>query len=196
MVEYIAFSGHAVGADANPPVDIFTIASSGLGESSLGQPDSRPVGWMPDGRYLLVLRGAALWAVPVMNGIMDGTPLMIQRNLGTAFHGVPSITPLGITSSGVFYYRNVTSTSDIYIASMDPTSGKVISMPTPLPITRSGFNVLPRWSPDGAGHSLSLGSVGTLREFHIFIDDGTRTTRGSERSGCRHVLVRQGAVRS
>jgi Tol biopolymer transport system component len=54
----------------------------------------------------------------------------------------------GVTRSGVFYYVAYTSTSDIYTASMDPSSGKVTSAPIPVPTPRTGLNVAPRWSPD------------------------------------------------
>ena len=46
---------------------------------------------------------------------------MLNRNLGTALHGAPSVAPIGITNAGTLYYRSYKPTSDIsHSESRDP----------------------------------------------------------------------------
>jgi Tol biopolymer transport system component len=145
---YIAYYGRPV---SNGVSQLFVITSDGLQErsSSNALPDGQLIGWMPDSKNLLILRGATLWALPVTDGKIAAPPLMLNRNLGTGLHGIPSVVTLGITDGGSVYYRNSKPTSDIYTANLDRDTGRVVSDPKPLPLARPGDNVLPRWSPDG-----------------------------------------------
>jgi Tol biopolymer transport system component len=106
-------------------------------------------GWLPDGQHLLVLQGATLYAVPTADGHITGAPMMLNRNLGTALHGAPSVTSLGIDRRGTLFYSLYKATSDIYVADLNPVTGKIESDPIPLQLAWPGDNVLPRWSPDG-----------------------------------------------
>lgn len=140
----------ALGAGRAPvgPTEVRVVASDGSGDTVLtGHPAGEyPVGWSPDGKYVLFISKRAsmpaLWAIPVTNGKTQGAARMIQP-LGE------QVIPLGITRAGAFHYRIQTSSSDVYTASMDPATGRVISTPTPIPLPRGGHNVAPRWSPDG-----------------------------------------------
>lgn len=130
---------------------LFVMTSDGFEERAATNalPKGELLGWLPDGQHLLVLQGATLYAVPTADGHITGAPTMLNRNLGTGLHGAPTVTPLGIDRKGTLFYSLQKATSDIYIADLNPVSGRVVSDPFPLQLARPGDNVLPRWSPDG-----------------------------------------------
>ena len=146
--QFIAYVGRVAAGTVGQLVVMTSDGSRETGSSNeLG--DAQLCGWLPDGRHLLLLRGSTLWAVSLLNGQIEGAPVMVNRNLGTGLHGAPTTTPAGITRAGTFFYSRYQATSDIYVASIDPATGLVSSSPRPLALSRPGDNVLPRWSPDG-----------------------------------------------
>lgn len=139
--------------------------------------DLFPVGWAPDNSAVVVvsLRSAkmGLWALPLDNGAPSGEARVLERDLcncgeimsnpGTA---QTNLLPLGSTSRGDFYYRMQQFVSDIYTASLDPHTGRATSASVPLTVSRSGYNVWPKWSPDG-NRILYYWSSTSQREFSV-----------------------------
>jgi Tol biopolymer transport system component len=54
-----------------------------------------------------------------------------------------------MTRSGALYYSAAASGRDIYVATVDMESGKLLSPPSPVAHSYLGLNDFPRWSPDG-----------------------------------------------
>ena len=55
-----------------------------------------------------------------------------------------------IAHDGSFYYSVGTGGRDVYVATVDPVSGKVLAPPRLVPERFLGSNVAPEWSPDGS----------------------------------------------
>jgi Tol biopolymer transport system component len=71
-----------------------------------------------------------------------GEPTLVKRNIG-------SIVPMGFTRSGSLYYTIGVGGQNVYIATVDPATGELLSPPTKAIRRSEGFNSLPAWSPDG-----------------------------------------------
>ena len=176
---YLAYAG-LPGGDSRGQ-NVYIMAIDGTGETNVSSPavDEDPVGWTPDGKYLLTTRArrTSLWAIPVAGGKSQGPPVLIQRDFGS-----PNVQYLGVTPAGTFCYSILTSTSDIYTASMDPATGKVTSAPVPVPVSRSGNNVLPRWAPDSRrllyywGQPI-VSTTGSIREMSVYSFDTGKEQR-------------------
>jgi Tol biopolymer transport system component len=141
---YIAFNASK---DGDSEENVYVMASDGSGETLLSPSAAyqEPIGWTSDGKHLMYAQYGAdvnLWAVPVANGRVQGPAFNMHMDFekGTRL--------LGATHSGTIYYRALSSTSDIFTATMDPANGKVTSPPVPVPVGRTGANSLPRWAPD------------------------------------------------
>jgi Tol biopolymer transport system component len=141
--KYLAYAGVA---GPNDDENVYVMALDGTGETNLSAPtvDEHLIGWTKDGTYLLTYRHlpVTLWAIPMSGGKAQGRAVQVH-DFGGDF-----INSLGITRAGALYYGIPTNSSDIFTASMDPSTGKVTSAPLAVPLSRSGHNVLPRWAPD------------------------------------------------
>ena len=106
------------------------------------------VGWAPDGSALLFLsdRGSSLglWTVPVADGRTAGAPRLIKDGLGAA-----SSSTASITRDGRLFYPVRGSTSDVYLATLDPVSGTLTDAPVNAAAAYVGANFGPAWSTDG-----------------------------------------------
>jgi Tol biopolymer transport system component len=102
--------------------------------------------WAPDGKNILFAskRTGAMdaWIIQVDGGKPQAAPLLLKRDIGL-------IDPLGITRDGAFYYTPPSLLYDVYTATLDPESGKIISPPKKEPLPYEGYNMSPDWSPDG-----------------------------------------------
>jgi WD40 repeat protein len=163
--QFVAFNGSA---DGNSDANVYLMASDGAGETLVSPSPAyqEPVGWSPDGRYLLYGQygeQVSLWAVPVTNGRVNGPPVQIRR-----FDSGSSL--LGLSATGTLYYRQVSSAGEIYTASMDPASGRVTSVPMVLPTPNPGGPVA--WSPDSRRLAILTGAA-PQKDLHVFsLDDG------------------------
>lgn len=104
------------------------------------------LGWSPL-RNEIVFRanwsGAPdIWSVRVGNGRADGSPERLVQNVD------PAMTPLGITDKGTLMYSLDRTSSELYLADIDPISG---NLTTPKIVSESYTESKrsPAWSPDG-----------------------------------------------
>jgi len=104
------------------------------------------LGWAPDGKHILFgsdrsgTRGA--WLIQVADGHRVGEPSLVRPDLW-------GITVGSFTADGSFYYDVGTGNRGLYVANLDPTSGRVIGAATMMPRSGAGDEYGPEWSPDG-----------------------------------------------
>jgi Tol biopolymer transport system component len=147
--------------DANSqPTAIFAMSSDGSREAPLVEGPARngSAVWTPDGRKVLFLsdRSGAdgLWSVRVADGKPAGMPELVKPNVG-------SMHPLGFTRDGAFCYGSYTSQSDVYVADLDPETGKISSKPERVNERFIGSSKGPlAWSPDGQFLAYNRSGIG------------------------------------
>ena len=128
--------------------DIALLATDGSRETPLvtHPADDDVVGWAPDGRTLLFLSDRTgrdgLWAIPVSDGKAQGAPQLIKKDIGR-------IDPWGVTQKGTLYYAKSDDMHDVYVATLDPATGKILDRPRPATESVVGNTLSPAWSPDG-----------------------------------------------
>jgi Tol biopolymer transport system component len=152
--EEVAFSpdGRYLAYDLGPTLeanqhDVFVIATDGSRETAavVNPADDVVIGWTPDGKDLLFARdrnrSGGVWAVPMREGKADGEPRLIKGDI--------SVRPRGLTRSGALCFSTTLSEQDIYVASVDLGTGKLLAPPARIAGQTSGFNLGAEWSPDG-----------------------------------------------
>ena len=129
--------------------DIFLLSTNGGSESALIEHpanDLYPV-WMPDGKHILFASdrtgSMSIWCIPITDGKPRGPAELIKEDVGRR------ILPMGFTREGSFYYGLQTGMTDVYIASLDFTTGKLLGTPKKATERFVGTNSRPDWSPDG-----------------------------------------------
>ena len=173
--KYIAFSAY----DEKYGDGVYVMASDGSGQTLVFDSDNAsPVGWTPDGKYLLVEQGltgpVTLWALPMAGGIAGGTPVVVHR-----FTGEEGLFFGDVTDSGVLYYRTSPTNVQIYMAALDPATGRVTATPRPVSLPRTGRNLRPRFSPDGrrlayVWNEGRVGDANAARELRVYSFDERR----------------------
>jgi len=132
----------------NPERDVFVLSVNGSREiHAVDHPaEDEMAGWSHDGKWLLFFSRRTssrdLWALP-FTAESQGTPQLVTA-------GFEGSTPLGVTTSGDFYYTKETGggSSRIQIASADVAAGK-LSAPIELSQSYGNSSRNPEWSPDG-----------------------------------------------
>ncbi len=108
--------------------------------------DDVVLGWSPDGTHVLFTSdrtgSIGIWAAGVSNGKPDGAPELVRGDMG-------NIRPMGITPNAKLYYGVYTGWSDIFIAPIDPSTGRVLDRPAKAVRKYESFNSAPDWSADG-----------------------------------------------
>ena len=142
---YLAYDIGKTGEDNHH--DVFVTATDGSDETA---PVVHPahdvvIGWTSDGKDLLFASDrdgpGGVWAVPMREGRVEGQPRLIKGGI--------ALRPRGLTRSGALCFSATTSEQEIYVASVDLGTGKLLSPPTPIPTRTAGFNYGGEWSPDG-----------------------------------------------
>ena len=128
--------------------DIFLLAADGSRETSLVEHpanDLFPV-WAPDGKRILFASdrtgSMGAWLIQVADGKPRGSPELVKPDIGR-------ILPMGFTRKGSFYYGLQTGMNDVYTATLDLATGKLLSAPMKASQRFMGSNRAPDWSPDG-----------------------------------------------
>jgi Tol biopolymer transport system component len=115
-----------------------------VSESNPANRNLSPV-WTPDGSRIVF--GAdhpaeGLWLVHVADGKPTGALERIRGVLANAH-------PISFTRDGALFYNAGVGQFDIYVAGLDPASGKVTSEPQHVNERTPGQSWVPRWLPDG-----------------------------------------------
>jgi Tol biopolymer transport system component len=132
----------------SPQRDIFLMSVDTGQEIPLIQhpADDYLLGWSRDGKWLVFASdrtGAlGLWVVGVSGTKTQGEPKLVKP-------GIDRILPVGMTREGALYYGVVRATEDVFVADIDPTSGKVTGPPRKAIEQFEGGNFTPCYSPDG-----------------------------------------------
>lgn len=104
------------------------------------------LGWAPNGKYILFASDRAgslgAWLLPVADGKAAGEARLIKADLWR-IHGI------GFTDDGYYCYGIPLTHQDVYVATLDPESGAVISPPAAIDGEDLGSYFRPHWSPDG-----------------------------------------------
>jgi Tol biopolymer transport system component len=175
----------AIGATKDDKSEnIYILASDGSSETvvSPSAAEQRPVEWTADGKYLVFAQVGTtvdLW----MARITGGKPQGSATNTHVTLQKGESLR--GVDRSGAIYYRTLSSTSDIYTATMDPATGKVTSAPVPVPVNRTGGNMLPRWAPDSrrlAYYWSGTSGPNNVRELSIYSFETSKEQRVAEQA--------------
>lgn len=141
---YVAYALPA-GTDGNRRVSV--LAVDGGSDTPLEQKsvDSYSPLWSPDGSRIVFLSdrtGArALWTVPITAGRPAGSAELIKADVG-------SMSPLGITNSGILYYTLTNDRRNLYIAELN-ASLKVTQPPVLASERFLNSNDRGAWSHDG-----------------------------------------------
>jgi Tol biopolymer transport system component len=132
--------------------DVFVLAVDGSREipAIIGPSQDVVIGWTNDGSRLLFAsdRGGSvgLWSVRFADGKIEGGLELLRRDLG-------ELSRFGFTESGKLYAKAGTPypgrQTDVHLASIDFTTGKLLSAPSLAAQTFVGDNLAPAWSPDG-----------------------------------------------
>ena len=144
---YVVYTGAAT--EGSEQTDIFLLDLEGGRESPLVQHpavDRDPV-WTPDGKRILFAsdRTGAMgfWSIDVADGSPRGLPRLVKADIGQLDRTI------GLTRSGSLHYAVNAGMQDVYIADLDPDSGRVEGAPKRLSSRYVGANMWPAWSSDG-----------------------------------------------
>lgn len=133
---------------ASPERDIYLMSvDTGKSTPLIQRPgDDYLLGWSPDGKWVLFASdrtgSLGIWGVRVREGKAQGAAEMLRAGAG-------DVVPMGFTRDGFFYYALRSGKDDIYVARLDPASGRVQKPPKKLIREFEGHNYWPRYSPDG-----------------------------------------------
>jgi Tol biopolymer transport system component len=127
--------------------DIFLLTVDGSHEVPLveHQANDCVIDWTPDGDFLFSsdrTGSSSIWLIRVKEGRPQGAAELIKAGLG-------GFWPVGFTKQGSFYYQDKNLIQDVYVAALDPQTGKIHSPPVKVSKRFPGQNVTPVWSPDG-----------------------------------------------
>ncbi len=134
----------------SPDRHVFVLAVDGSRETALIEHPVHDYAleWSPDGSRVLFVSDRtgtfSLWSIPVRDGKPQGSPELVKQDIGR-------VTSMGFTSKGSLYFYNRTPSgmSDVYVAKLDPETGRLLASPKPAPQRFSGSSDWPAWSPDG-----------------------------------------------
>ena len=140
---------------SNDQRDIYLLAVDGSSEIPLIQhpANDQLLGWAPfDDRILFASNRRGTWDAYMIQ-VVDGKPVGEAMLVKAAISDWPQMyadarTGLGFTDSGAFYYLPETDTTDVYIAALDPTTGKAQGKPIKATKIENTMRDTPAWSPD------------------------------------------------
>ena len=134
--------------DTSPERDIYLMSiDSGQAVQLARHPaDDYLLGWSGDGQWIVFASdrtGAlGLWAIGMSGIKAQGEPRLVKP-------AIERILPLALTREGALYYGVVRATEDVFVAGLDPATGKITGPPRKAIEAFEGGNFSPSYSPDG-----------------------------------------------
>src|SRR5262249_18824019 len=113
----------------SPNRDLWLMSLDGSQTALVQNPaDDRMLAWLPDGVLFASDRTGAMdgGRQAVANGKPQGAPERLKAGIGNLTHA------LGLTRKGSLYYSVSTATNDVFVAQVDPATGKVVSRGVPV----------------------------------------------------------------
>jgi len=165
--QFIVFSIKEQAGSSDRDIKILSADGNDLTTLISHPADDAVLGWTPDGKQVLFKSdrsgSTGLWAVEVVAGKPEGDPFLVRHTLG-------NIIPFGLTLDGSLYYGLYSGWSDIFVAELDPKTGKVLSSPVKAIKKYEGSNSAPDWTSDGQylvcrasrGNTVAQGGVSLL----------------------------------
>ncbi|MEP7227809.1 MAG: hypothetical protein ABI785_10645 [Gemmatimonadales bacterium] len=139
----------------SPDLDVFVSSFDGTHIMRLVEHPAtdRLLGWTPDGNGILFSSDRTgtvdVWLLRVGEGKPQGSPVRVVADVGL-------IWPLGVTRDGALYYGRGAGVNDVYLTTLDSTTG------TPQPakklVSQVRDNSSVDWSPDGRHLASASGS--------------------------------------
>ncbi len=128
--------------------DVFLLAVRGTHEVVLVENpanDFNPI-WTPDGKRILFTSDRTgtfgIWVLSVADGNPQGAPELLRADMGKTW-------PVRFARGDSFFYGVQTTMQDVYVAELDPETGKVTAAPSQASRRLVGANRWPEWSHDG-----------------------------------------------
>jgi Tol biopolymer transport system component len=127
--------------------DIFLLSIDGSREIPLVEHPATDVllGWAPDGQRVAFASDRTgtvdVWVIQVAEGKPQGSPELVMTDIG------PNVVALGFTRQGSYYYGVENWVNDVYVATLDPATGK-LQRPKKL-VSHVAPDTSPDWAPDG-----------------------------------------------
>ncbi len=142
---YIVYDIAQEGEDPGNDIHMVSIATGRDVAVVEHRADDTMVDWSPDGSKLLFVSDRSgspgIWAIPIVDGHAAGPPELLKPDM--------NIQPIGSTRQGsIFYYVDV-MLRDVFVAEIDPTSGKLVSPPRAVSQRFVGAKDTLAWSPEG-----------------------------------------------
>ncbi|MBI4503360.1 MAG: PD40 domain-containing protein [Gemmatimonadetes bacterium] len=129
--------------------DVFVLATDGSREQRLVEhpADDAVLGWAPDGKHVLFTSdrtgSVSAWLIRVTGMSAEASPELLRAD-------VWGMQALGFARNGAYYYGVATATSDVYVAAIDVTAGKLLTPPAKVVERHGGASFgSVDWSPDG-----------------------------------------------
>lgn len=128
--------------------DIFLLSADGSREIPLVEhpADDRSPLWSPNGKRILFVSNRtgsrSLWSLSVTNGTPADLPELVRTDATNAKF-------LAFTREGSLFYAVNKNMSHVFVADLDPDTGKLLAPPQSVAKHFVGTNFLPAWSPDG-----------------------------------------------
>jgi Tol biopolymer transport system component len=151
---FFSADGRYIAYDASPardsPRDVFVLDTVDGSETPLlpdASTDDRVLGWLPSGHVLFTTGSSDAVVnarvIRIVDGRPQGSAVMVRSDVGP-------LEPQGVARDGRVFVQKVLDVNDIYLAELDPATGRAIRQPTLVPGARPGVTRKePAWSPDG-----------------------------------------------
>ena len=165
--------------------DIYVLARDGARPVALVKhaADDVLLGWSPDGTGILFASNrhgeVDIWSLPVANGSPDGSPQVVQSDVG-------SLIPLGFSRDGSYYYGVTGCECSVYLAELDSETGRPLG--TAQRVARAFRRTGVDWSPDGKRLSYIAPAGGVLADRWVLTVRSLETGKSRDYSVPARVL--------